>query len=390
VQGLPVRMQPTRGRRRVVLTVLLLIGGAVVLFGGSPANETDRTTAPLPDLPPSSSTTTTEPLSPALPNEIGAPLDDRVPGFDGVLVMTVGTPDGTEVWHWSSGPSGTLCRTAPIADVYDAQPDGTGRFVLAIHRFAGSHRLEAALDRVPVPVFWGADSFAWHAADEGRLAWLEPLPDGDIGLHRGRHVEEGIGSVPTGIYEPTDPAADHVLVGYDDLGLVLQRITSPGRAFEVVRVDITGVETGSTTGMFLGVGPFGRVAVREDSTTRLVDGPAMTPTSNLDGNHTSVVWSELGGRIGTADADSGIVSIIEGSLVRPIDVGDVSPRVLAWDPTSRFLVAAGNLPGGQGMLLFVDRIDLEVSTVLVPGSPIAVVVTPSPVGLGPATTARTE
>jgi hypothetical protein len=354
---------------RVAIFIAVAAGGFVALVGGSPGTESDRSAVTTPQ--PTTTTVATADPAPVVPaGDLDVPLDRLIPDFGGTLVLTMADDSGTAVWTWSSGPGGALVRSEPLADVYDARPDPSGTWVLGIHDYSGHSRLEAGLAGSPIAVFWGADSFAWSISDPGRVGWIEISDDTELPLHTGRHIPSGIWFVPAGRYLPSDPLARHVVVGLDDHGFVMQRI-SRSLEFDVVRVTETGIETGAAAGMFVGLSPAGHVAVSDGTSVRLHTGPELEPSARLGAPATSMRWAPGARRLAFVDREGRTVDIVEGAARTTVDIGAIRPRVLTWDATGRFVVLAGDRGPAESLLAFVDTVTLDVRTVSVSASPVA-------------------
>lgn len=368
------------GRRLLVLVLGMALGGLVVTWAAAdPSSESERSAITSPTVDDAPSTTVVSDIAlPAPP--IPDPLDQRVPGFTGTLVLTMGTSEGTEVWRWGTGGDGVLERTAPTPDLYDAVPDPTGSVVAAIRRFgreAPSLRMATAAEWSPV--FWGVGQFARHPTEPGAVAWFEAsdATDDDATIHMGRWNGDGVYFRPVYLPATADdsPIADR-LVAFDRHGLVFERHLGTGgmASVRIERVNVLGTLLATVDGFFVGASPDGQVAVSDGVTTRLVDGASLDQTAQFGAVYHSMAWTG-DGRIAAADREGTVVDLIDGAAIRSVEVGDIGPSVLTWSPDGRFIVASGHA-GDDPVLAFIDSATLDLTVLLVSGHPVAAVALP--------------
>jgi hypothetical protein len=292
--------------------------------------------------------------------------------MSGTLVMAVDASTGTEVWRWQTGPDAILSRSAGVSNLFDTHPDPSGTWFLGIQRGDGIPLLQAALDSKPVPVFWGADSFAWHTVDDGAVAWIS-IADAEVTVQLGRHRSEGISFKPGPIIAI---GADDTyrLRAFDDLGLVME-VISAEREFSVRRFDIDGNLTGAVPGQFVGISPKGQVAVSTGRATEFRRDADLAPGATISGVATSARWSPTGARLAVTNVAGDTVDIIDGTARLTVSVGEIRPWILAWSPDERFVLVGGE-SGGETLITFVDTASLQIRTVFLDAAPIAAVVVP--------------
>lgn len=363
----------------MLLVVTLALGGLIVTWAAAdPSSESDRSaiTSPIVEDP----TTTTSPLLEPVLSEppIVDPLDGRVPGYPGTLVLAMGTTRGTQLWHWNTGPDAVLSKTPPIADLYDARPDPTGSVVAAVRRFGNeAPSLRMATGPEWFPVFWGAGQFAWHPTEPGAIAWTgDEAPGEQTTVHIGQWNGDGVYYRPLQL--PGGNALggselENRLVAFDRHGLVFER-RAERTMVRVERIDALGTTLGSVDGVFVGSSPDGVIAVSDGFTTRLVSGESLTQQDVLGGVYHSMVWAD-DGRIAAADRESTRVDLIDGSATRSVEVGGIGPAVLTWSPDGRFVVASGHA-GEDPVLVFIDSATLDTTILLVSAHPVAAVALP--------------
>ena len=355
----------------MLLLALATILGAVTLnyVAADQGTESDPSAITTPDIPETPTTFAPEPIAdPPIPD----PLDERVAGFSGSLVLAVAALDGLEVWGWSSGASGVLERSIPVGSVFEPRFDASGSLVAAIRRRGGEFP-SLRLGQVPQlsPVFWGAHSFAWHSTAPGAIAWVSqwaatPLPT----LHTGEWVGDGVYFRPVADLEGFDVVPgggdNDRLVAFDDLGFVLEKWRWTGQVRRaVVRLDPDGNPTGEVDGVFAGIGPNGDVAVTNGPTTRILGGPLLELRSVLPAAYSSLAWT-ADGRIAAAHYDRTVVDLIDGVAVRSVDIGQLRPSAVTWSQDGRFAVFTGNTDG-DSVLTFVDSASLDTTTLFLTG-----------------------
>lgn len=352
------------GGRMIALMAILAAGAlAVTYLGANSATERSAVTAP--SLPPTQSTVLTR-VVPSPP--LADPLDRRVPGFTGTLVMTVATTDGTEIWRWSSGVDGVLQRSIPVPDLYDARPDASGTRVVALRRHGRDETSLQALDETGAlsPILFGAQGFAWHASRPTTILFASEHA-GDVPLlHAGQWTADGVWFKPAGLLAGYDllqgnPIPDR-LVGYDDDGIVIESRST------VQRIGPEGRVAGSAPGTFVGMSPNGDVAVAIGAVTIIYSGAAMERRSQLSGAYSSIAWT--GDRIAATSAERSQVDLIDGAATRSVDVGPIHPTVLTWSADGRFVVVSGHV-AEDPILLFIDSASLDTTSIIMTGCPVA-------------------
>jgi len=344
----------------------------------------------IPDLGPETTTTIVPPSSIAIDPSAGDeeaslpnPLDSLVPGLTDTLVLTTATGSGQEVWRWTTGSDGTLTRSPLGVYLFDPTPDLAGDTVAALMRYAREAPwLVMAHDSLPVPVFYGARSFAWHRTDPGRIAWLSQV-DGENSptLYVGAHNDGGLYFQPLTVLAGFDSMSPDLvedrLVGYDETGFVIERWSDPaGPNPTVVRLDPEGNPAGETPGAFVGLSDTAGVAVSGATATVIDSGLSLAFDRALPAPTSSVVWWTGGTSVAYAPYEgSSVIVISGGSAVREYELGVDHPVAAAWSTDGRFLLATGYV-GDTPMLLFVDMADGSIDSIAIDSSPVRAVLVP--------------
>lgn len=322
-------------------------------------------------------TTTPEPVA------VSDPLNLYVPGFTATLIMTTGFPSGVEVWTWSSGPEGTLTRTPVPGPLVDARPDVSGEEIAALRQQADEPPWLVVANGVGVtPVFFGAQSFAWHASQPGDIAWLSQTSTTDPPtLYIGTHADGGLYFKPIADLDEfsslgVDRPADRI-VGYDSAGFIVEHWNiSDGVVVPTVeRLDASGHPVMSIAGYFVGAAPDGGVVVHDLGVTRITS-PGSPPTQMVPAS-TSAVWSPTGDRLATTSEGSPIATIeqTDAGGETSFDLRLDHLRVEAWSPDGRFLIVSG-YADARPFLVFIDTLDATVWPISIEGNPIGVVAIP--------------
>ena len=373
-QPRPSPREPPR-RRWMVLSSLAIVL-FLILIAGNPSSESKPSAISVPPLPPEPPLSAATILVPKEP--VAKPLDDIVTGFRGTLVMTVGGSGGTEVWRWSSGPDGTIARSLPVADIYDAMPDPSGSWILGLRRSGREPPLlQMGIENDPAPVFWWTRSFAWHVATPGRVAWAAQRNAGAVAtVHVGERVEAGIYFKPATTLKGFElVAGTDRLVAFDDFGFVFERWAADRSSVSVQRIGPTGEPEGLVVGQFVGISPDGMVAVLDGPITRLLTGPSLEESAVISSRYTSVVWAPHSARFAASNFETDSVDLADGSARRTVAVGDIGPTILAWSSDGRFVLVSGELEE-KPVIVFIDAVTLGTWTVRLDSYPVAATVIP--------------
>lgn len=378
--GSAVHRRTPPGRTAALVVALLALGAVTVTYlAGDPANESERSAITSPDVedPPPIATNDLGDVIPDPP--IPDPLDERVTGFGGDLRLIVFSNEGMERWRWTSGPDGVLEKSPAEPDLYGAAFDASGDLVAAIRRYGReAPSLRVAAPRTEMaPVFWGAESFAWHRTVTGGIAWVSQSPTQEWAtLHAGAWVRDGVYFKPVttliGVdVRATSPTSSR-LVGYDDHGYLFERWERrDGEAHvSVVRYTPDGAETAEAEGAFIGFIPDGRIALGLDRQTFLIDPVDLQADEILAAGYTSIA-ATADGRLAATDSESTTVDLIDGKAVRTVDIGQLRPVALAWGPRQRFAIVAGHADD-EPVLVFIDAATLDTTTLFVGGHVAAV------------------
>ena len=359
-----------------MLAVVLAAGAiAVTWFSADPSMESGRAVVTTPEV---EETPTTAPAVAPVPEPpIPDPLDRRVRGFDGTLVIALGTGDGLEVRRWSSGPDGVLERSVPEDDLYDASFDASGRLVAAIRRYGREPpSLRVGSHGELSPIFWGAHSYAWHSHRPEALAWVSQGPrEEQPMIHIGRSIDDGVYFKPAGTVPGFDFRDGLVrLVAYDDWGFVFETWGTRREITTVTRLSPQGTPVATVEGWYIGASPTGRMAIGTEGRTVVLDAATLSPVPSLPSQYSSVAWAD-DGRMAATHFESTVVDLIDGSGVRSVDIGQIQPTALGWSADDRFVVLAGHAEADP-VLVFVDAATLDTTTLFVSGHPIAAVALP--------------
>lgn len=313
------------------------------------------------------------------------PLSELVPGFEGTLVMVVAIADAVERWEWpaeASSPS----RLPLFGHLRDARTDASGSLVAAIERYAHDPRvLQIGEGPSLGDVFYGVHTFAWHASEPARLAWIsQSNPEAPAEIHVAYSEGRTVYAMPLARYPGVDLVTpgrrDGVrIAGYDDFGVIIEHWSFGDEKFTatVSRVSLDGEVVAEVEGVFAGLAPDGTVAV--GSATDLAAGPVlygpeMEAIGSLDGPAGQVLWSpDLGAR--AAIFPGPVVEVRSGGHATTFAVPLENPTLKAWSPDGRFVVVAG-VRDEVATLAFADTADASVNTVRLSAFPVDVRVIP--------------
>ncbi len=221
-----------RGGRWLVVATAVIAGVAGFVLGGRGAAEPGSTSQPLATLP---STAISVPPSTAPPvaaaEAEAATLEDRIPGFDGILVLEVGSD---QMLRWASNRMAPVVQPVPEGWVLEAQP---GARLFAKLGQSASPDSDLVVYVGPIgdlrPARFDVDSVMWHRENGRGLAWLEVI---DVSWRRVVTGEVD----PSGRVRITDEVAEvpggGVLLAWDSQGFLIRE--SP----DVYRLSSDGTE----------------------------------------------------------------------------------------------------------------------------------------------------
>lgn len=371
----------SHGRRPPRIALLAAIAVVAVAWGLTSLARMVAAPRPvqvdLPELPTDETAATTTPL---LPPAIADLRPLVVDGFSGRLLMTVVTSTGPERWEWVGGQLGPLRSPLEVDNLYDIRLDAAGESIAATERFADEPPNLFMGDEEGVePVFWGAHSFAWHAGDPGRIAWIARLGERPVTIHTGFVADRGVYFRPTVVLPDIelDGSGGVRLVAYDRHGFVLERWEEAGRTAFVRRVASDGTIVDEVEGLFVAAAPDGTVAVGsldETDQTILYDS-GLTLLERLQPAVSTLRWSPDGTGLATARGDRpSVVQIRVGEDSVDFNLALERAAVEAWSPDGRFLIVSGAVDG-EHHLGFIEVGSGRLSLVPLGAAPVSVIAT---------------
>ncbi|MDH5502829.1 MAG: hypothetical protein OEY98_02245 [Acidimicrobiia bacterium] len=279
---------------------------------------------------------------------------DAVPEARGDLVALIGGPTGTDLIR--VGSDGSVLLFEKLNRASDVAFDRSGRLLAYT---ADSRIVNGPVLYVESVSIAEADSFAWHTAVPGRIAWL--APGSDAQLCWADIVEPG--EFPTANCA-SGPGFGFQLVAFDDEGFIF--IDRAGQS--IVRLGQDRQRVAGMAGDHVMPGPRDRLTVVDGGSGAevmfTVDGRDFTNPQRLDWApfsasttpavaawSPSMVYPEIAFLTWNEDHYELQVYDLDGRLNHAVDIAGM-PGGLEWDSTGRYLLIPGTVNNAHHLYIY--------------------------------------
>lgn len=380
-----------RGRAWLPIGIIGGIAVGLLIATGAQQNSPDPNTPPstIPEVavPPTVPTTTTV-LAPSR-------LDILVDGYEGTLYLAGFRNDQGVLWRWESRTG-----TALVIDIpermrsADFNSSRVRIAAAALSTVSPGWNLWVGTPENAEPIALSMTSWAWHATDPGRIAWIEldqSLPETLPALLRTATLPTGADGVFPIADDPADLGSVPSVVLFDDQGFLLQSPTDEDGYWLIAIDPDEGRESGRLAARYLGVLPDGDLLVSTAGSlqrasrdlTETADFPfpsdkRMSAIATSSAHNRWAIW-EVEDATGVATPTQ--LWILDGEAIVFETTLPQTLRSVSWSVDGRWLIAAVGEPSplsgfSSGQLWFIDTEDWSMHQVEAPGYIFAIAAVP--------------